>query len=550
MDRIWLVLALGMILAGCGGGGGNATGTVTGTVQDSDSQAPIENATMSVVGTTIQESTNAQGHYSLPNVPAGARTVRAEATGYFAQSHNVDVPANSTATVDFQLTPQSSATGTVTGTVRDSGSQAPIAGATMSVVGTTIQASTDAQGYYTLANVPAGARTVRAEATGYFAQSQNVDVPADSAATVDFQLSLQSSGVIDVWPGGSIQQAVDQALPGQTVLIHAGTYMPSSAGEALVVVRAEKNGITIRGAGSTADEVVLDGNHQVLHVIFMDEGLDRNTVVENLTVTGGYAYPATVLPPGYTPLLRPDITDFDDDFYNDGSGLMLFVCAPIVRNCRIVNNEAHMCGGGISVFWPGGDPFPNPGPFIFGNEIINNAVNQGTGGGVDLYTGARAEVVNNLLIGNSGWGGAIAVLDSATATVDFNTIVGNHGSISGLATMADSTTNLTNTIFAGNLESAPLLSNGTFTYSHCCFWNNVEEWSAPPGQGHVTTDPLFVPGPRGAYYLSQTPTQAQNSPCVNAGSEASAGSAVENLTTRTDGVADSGQVDMGYHYHP
>lgn len=359
---------------------------------------------------------------------------------------------------------------------------------------------------------------------------------------------------LDVWPGQSIQAAVDIAQPGETVVIHPGTYRPSAAGEALVVLRVAKNGVTLRGAGASPSEVVLDGNGEVLHVIFCDQGIGRNTVIENLTITGGYAYPDTVLPPGYTPVLRPELA-LDNDFYHDGGGLMLFVCAPTVRNCRIINNQAERCGAGVSVFYVGDSPFPNPGPLISGNEILNNLLGLvflGTGGGVDIYFGARADIINNLLVGNRGWGGAVAVLEGSSATLDFNTIVGNYGSVSGVAMNATSTTSLTNTIFANSVEGATLYEGGTLTtFTNCAFWNNAEPWDPPPGQGHITTDPLFLPGPRGDYYLSQTAAgQSGNSPCVDAGSGAVSGSAVEGRTTRTDGAADTGTADVGYHYRP
>lgn len=441
-------------------------------------------------------------------------------------------------------------TGIIEGTVTDSTNQAAIVGATVSSVGTALQATTNAQGNYTIAGVPAGSATVSVAATGYVTQSRDATVVAGQTATLDFSLTPEGGGVIEVHPGESIQAAVDAAQPGQTVLIYPGTYRPAnppSNPEAFVVFRAAKNGVTLRGAGASPSEVILDGNSQVLHVIFLDEGIDRTTVIENLTVTGGYAWPDAVLPGGYTPVLRPEL-DLSDDFYHDGSGLMVFVCAPTIRNCRIINNSAERCGGGVSVFCPGSTSFPIPGADVFGNEIVNNSVSSGTGGGVDVYFHARADIINNLFIGNSGWGGAAAVLAYSAATVDFNTIVGNHGSCPGLATDADSTTALTNTIFANNQDGPPVVPNGTLTYSHLAFWNNAE---APFGEGHILADPLFVNAGAGDYHLSQTAAgEAATSPCVDAGSRAASGSAVEELTTRTDGTPDTGTVDIGYHYRP
>ena len=69
-----------------------------------------------------------------------------------------------------------------------------------------------------------------------------------------------------------------------------------------------------------------------------------------------------------------------------------------------------------------------------------------------------------------------------------------------------------------------------------------------PGAGNINNDPLFVTGPLGDYYLSDPatldPLQTVLSPCVNAGNPAT----TVFGTTRTDGVADTGIVDMGRHY--
>ncbi|HLL46290.1 MAG TPA: carboxypeptidase regulatory-like domain-containing protein, partial [Longimicrobiaceae bacterium] len=54
-------------------------------------------------------------------------------------------------------------TGSVSGRVTESGSQRPLNGAQVTVVGASRRAVTDATGAYTIANVPAGPARVRAE---------------------------------------------------------------------------------------------------------------------------------------------------------------------------------------------------------------------------------------------------------------------------------------------------------------------------------------------------------------------------------------------------
>lgn len=356
---------------------------------------------------------------------------------------------------------------------------------------------------------------------------------------------------IDVFPGdsASIQAAIDLATPGTTVLLHPGTYRPAANGEAMLVFRAAKNGVSLRGTGATPDEVILDGSHQVLHVAFFDAGIDASTTVENLTVTGGRAVPGEVLPPGYVTVLRPEILSMDNDFYNDGAGLMLFTASPTVSRVRIHDNYAFRCGGGISVFAPGGQGFPAVGPVIRDSEFRGNAAGSGTGGAIDVYNGVNADIVNDLFVGNFGWGGSIAVLDGASALIRHCTFDGG-ANIGAVAATPNAAATIRDSIFVNMTLQPPydLMAGPRNQASNCCFWN-VAGWTPEAGRGHVVADPLFAAGPRGAYYLGQVAAgQPADSPCVDAGSVAA--SALPGLTTRTDGLPDVGLVDVGYHYQP
>jgi hypothetical protein len=79
--------------------------------------------------------------------------------------------------------------------------------------------------------------------------------------------------------------------------------------------------------------------------------------------------------------------------------------------------------------------------------------------------------------------------------------------------------------------------------------SSVVEGGYPDGTGIIDADPLFVPGPMGDYYLSQTAAgQAMMSPAVNVGILQASDLALDARTTRTDSVGDEGVVDLGFHY--
>ena len=92
----------------------------------------------------------------------------------------------------FVLALASSATaqstvGTVSGTIRERGTERAIPGVQVRVVGTQRGAVTDAAGVYRIAGVPAGTVTLAAQLLGYTPQSRSVPVGTDGA-TADFTL--------------------------------------------------------------------------------------------------------------------------------------------------------------------------------------------------------------------------------------------------------------------------------------------------------------------------------------------------------------------------
>jgi hypothetical protein len=89
------------------------------------------------------------------------------------------------------------ATGSIDGTVTDQKTAAGIAGATVAVENTGLQATTDEAGFYLIESVPVGGHTVTATADGYEPVSKNATLEDDGdSATVDFSLSPLPTGSI------------------------------------------------------------------------------------------------------------------------------------------------------------------------------------------------------------------------------------------------------------------------------------------------------------------------------------------------------------------
>ena len=79
------------------------TGTIEGRVFNPGTGEYLENARVTVEGTTIEAFTDTAGFYRLANVSPGSSRVRAFFTGLAAQSIAVEVAAGTTVVLDFKL---------------------------------------------------------------------------------------------------------------------------------------------------------------------------------------------------------------------------------------------------------------------------------------------------------------------------------------------------------------------------------------------------------------------------------------------------------------
>lgn len=106
------------------------------------------------------------------------------------------------------------ATGTITGTVLERGSEKPVESSQVTVLGTRLGAQVNAQGTFTIRGVPLGVQRVRAQFIGFEPVEQNVTVTA-AGARITFQLSraaMALSGVVVTATGEEKRRAVGTAM--------------------------------------------------------------------------------------------------------------------------------------------------------------------------------------------------------------------------------------------------------------------------------------------------------------------------------------------------
>jgi iron complex outermembrane recepter protein len=98
-------------------------------------------------------------------------------------------PANPPSATDTPAAPVPTETGTISGTIRSPDLEAPLSGATVTIEGTNITATTDETGRFQLA-APPGRVTLRADFSGFRSVQKQVTIAAGKTADIDVPMSL------------------------------------------------------------------------------------------------------------------------------------------------------------------------------------------------------------------------------------------------------------------------------------------------------------------------------------------------------------------------
>ena len=167
---------------------------------------------------------------------------------------------------------------------------------------------------------------------------------------------------------------------------------------------------------------------------------------------------------------------------------------------------------------------------------------------INLNAQAGRFTLQNVLVTAQGERGpehAVRIVGGADRVRIVNcTVSGARGA--GIALSQRAAPQIVNSIVWGNRISFQVTDAGG-TLSHCCVQGGVPAEMVDRRE-NFNTDPLFSPGPHGVYYLASTAAgQAKSSPCIDAGSELAAFTGLDEWATQSDGVNDTGRVDIGFH---
>ena len=143
-------------------------------------------------------------------------------------------------------------TGTITGRVVDRGSQQPVVGATVRVVGSTRGAQTGEQGTYRISGVPLGAVSVQALRIGYASITRPITISSADPVTLDFSLEQAATqlDIVQVTATGQEQSRRESGVATSTINV------PSEVPQAAVtnmasVLSSRAPGVVVQEAGGT-----------------------------------------------------------------------------------------------------------------------------------------------------------------------------------------------------------------------------------------------------------------------------------------------------------
>ncbi len=212
---------------------------------------------------------------------------------------------------------------------------------------------------------------------------------------------VDDDNVAGPWDGSEanpypfIQDGIDAAVGGDTVIVNDGTYKGNGNRD------LDFNGKAITLQSENGPDVTIidcEGNQENKHRGFYFHNSEGSeSIVDGFTIRNGF------------------FLSIDYNLY--GGGIYCYESSPTIRGCVIKDNSADF-GGGISCY--------GSSPIITSCIIKDNSAY--AGGGIDCYKDCSPTIINCTITGNND--GGIYCEDGA-ATITNCTISGNSGGFSG-----------------------------------------------------------------------------------------------------------------------
>lgn len=225
----------------------------------------------------------------------------------------------------------------------------------------------------------------------------------------------QEKGVADET---SIQQAINDAKNGDTVLVADGIY--TGEFNTNLTWDGNKKHITVKSENGPENCIIdCEGSNRAFSFDFTSQ--NENDVIEGFTIKNGYVgYGAGINCEGVSPNLTNCIFELNRAYY--GGGVGCYGASPTITNCVFTGNEVDESGGGI--FCENSSPTITDCTFT-GNEAYWD------GGGIACCDESSPSITNCIITENGAfWGGGISCYE-ASPTITNCTIKENDAEESG-----------------------------------------------------------------------------------------------------------------------
>jgi len=397
--------------------------------------------------------------------------------------------------------------------------------------------------------------------------------PLNPSISIPIALTLYSHGVIHV-PGevATIQEAIDLAIDGDTILIADGIYTGDgnkniSFHGKEIIVRSENGAESTiidcehSGGGFIFDSMedyasklgglsILNATESGIQTYNSSPTISRCRLVDNYATAGGGVFCIGSLFAQSSPEMTDCVITGNIGGYSGGGIALYEYCSPTIMNCVISGNTAEEPGGGI--YWAG----PYGGWIHLDVDnccIIDNSA--GTGGGIYAYevfaSGGNLSqrprnrnergiaLVSNCVISSNtaDRGGALAVVGSGDVRV-------------------------TNATFSANSNYAVYDKHAGLVLTNCILWGDSPGEIDPGGHGlviwysdveggyggtgNIDESPEFIPFPVHGFEYLLKPV----SPCIDAGDPSIEDALYDWHPRWPDWYPDDARSDMGAYGGP
>ena len=295
---------------------------------------------------------------------------------------------------------------------------------------------------------------------------------------------------VDDGLGETIQDAIDAAKDGTTIIVRDGTY--TGTGNYDITCRGKA--LTIQSENGP-ESCIIDCQQHARGFRF--EGETSATIIEGFTIRNGFA-----------------------DY---GGAVYCANASPIVRNCIMKNNSATRRGGAMYIAGGGS-------PVVANTLIAHNraekepeAVDEARGGGIafagfGLGAPGTVELMNLTIADNTAYTGGGVCLESSASVLLENCILWENESTS--STGQEEAALYSSSILT--LKYSDMRGGNQQLVSDGCTLN----WNSAPAVGNIDSDPLFGSSSQADYHLmskrgrwreSVWIADEQNSPCIDTG---------------------------------